>query len=88
MDEESPPRRNPARKAEPRSAALGWYARGEADYTASFATAAQARLPEIQGARNTWFCGAWTRYGFHEDGFASALEVARALDVEPLRQAA
>ena len=52
------------------------------------AAAAQARLPELQGARNTWFCGAWTRYGFHEDGFASALEVARALEVEPLRQAA
>ena len=52
------------------------------------AAAAQARLPEIQGVRSTWFCGAWTRYGFHEDGFASALEVARALDVEPLRQAA
>ena len=45
-------------------------------------------LPEIQGARSTWFCGAWTRYGFHEDGFASALEVARAFEVEPLRQAA
>lgn len=52
------------------------------------AAAAQARLPEIQGVRSTWFCGAWTRYGFHEDGFASALEVARALDVEPLRRAA
>ena len=52
------------------------------------AAAAQARLPEIQGLRRTWYCGAWTRYGFHEDGFASALEVARSLDVEPLRQAA
>ena len=50
--------------------------------------AAQARLPEIQGVRGTWFCGAWTRYGFHEDGFASALEVARALEAEPLRRAA
>jgi predicted NAD/FAD-binding protein len=65
---------------------------GEFDYDhpvfGAGAAAAQARLPEIQGARSTWFCGAWTRYGFHEDGFASALEVARALDVEPLRQAA
>jgi predicted NAD/FAD-binding protein len=65
---------------------------GEFDYDhpvfGAAAAAAQARLPEIQGARSTWFCGAWTRYGFHEDGFASALEVARALDVEPLRQAA
>jgi predicted NAD/FAD-binding protein len=52
------------------------------------AAAAQARLPEIQGLRSTWYCGAWTRNGFHEDGFASALEVARAFEVEPLRQAA
>jgi predicted NAD/FAD-binding protein len=65
---------------------------GEFDYDhpvfGAGAAAAQARLPEIQGARSTWFCGAWTRYGFHEDGFASALEVARAFEVEPLRQAA
>lgn len=65
---------------------------GEFDYEhpvfSAGAAAAQARLPEIQGVRSTWFCGAWTRYGFHEDGFASALEVARALDVEPLRRAA
>jgi uncharacterized protein len=49
---------------------------------------AQARLPAIQGARGTWYCGAWTRHGFHEDGLVSALEVARALGAEPLRQAA
>ncbi len=38
--------------------------------------AAQAKLPAIQGLRNTWFCGAWTRHGFHEDGLTSALKVA------------
>lgn len=52
------------------------------------AEAAQARLPAIQGARRTWFCGAWTRHGFHEDGLDSALAVARDLAAEPLRQAA
>jgi predicted NAD/FAD-binding protein len=26
-----------------------------------------------------WFCGAWTRYGFHEDGLMSGLAVADAL---------
>jgi len=40
------------------------------------ALAAQARLAEIQGGQRTWFCGAWTRYGFHEDGLRSALAVA------------
>jgi predicted NAD/FAD-binding protein len=42
-------------------------------------TAAQARLAEINGANNTWFCGAWTRYGFHEDGLMSGLAAARAI---------
>ena len=40
------------------------------------AVAAQARLPDLQGRRDSWFCGAWTRYGFHEDGLASGLAVA------------
>lgn len=44
--------------------------------------AAQARLGEIQGARNTWFAGAYWRNGFHEDGVASALAVARAFGEE------
>ena len=40
---------------------------------------AQARLPEIQGQQHVWFCGAWTGYGFHEDGLKSGRAVAAAL---------
>ncbi len=43
------------------------------------AVAAQRRLPAIQGRSHVWFCGAWTRYGFHEDGLMSALDVAGRL---------
>lgn len=42
------------------------------------ALAAQRRIAEMQGARKTWFAGAWLRNGFHEDGFASAWRVARS----------
>ncbi len=45
------------------------------------ALAAQERLKAIQGDNNTWYCGAWTRYGFHEDGLASGLDVANRLGV-------
>ena len=40
---------------------------------------AQQALPGIQGRHNTWFAGAWTGYGFHEDGLKSGLQVARQL---------
>jgi len=42
--------------------------------------AAQKRWPEINGHRNTWYCGAYWRNGFHEDGVVSALRVAEALN--------
>jgi len=47
------------------------------------ALAAQAELPSVQGRRGTWFCGAWTRNGFHEDGLASAVAVAERLGATP-----
>lgn len=39
----------------------------------------QQELDSIQGSHHMWFCGAWTRYGFHEDGLASGMAVAKAL---------
>jgi predicted NAD/FAD-binding protein len=40
---------------------------------------AQKRLPDVQGRRRVWLAGAWTGYGFHEDGLKSGLAVAGAL---------
>ncbi|MTH64840.1 NAD(P)/FAD-dependent oxidoreductase [Paracoccus shanxieyensis] len=40
---------------------------------------AQASLRAMQGTHHTWFAGAWLRNGFHEDGFASAMRIARHL---------
>lgn len=43
------------------------------------AVAAQRRLPDLQGRGGVWFCGAWTRYGFHEDGLMSSIDVVARL---------
>ena len=40
---------------------------------------AQQRVPALQGVHHTWYCGAWTGYGFHEDGLKSGLNVADEL---------
>ena len=68
---------NPTR--EPAAATL----HGSFDYAHpvfdSAAIAAQQRLPQIQGVSRVWFTGAWTRYGFHEDGLRSGLAVAQSL---------
>ena len=40
---------------------------------------AQKHLSELQGINNTWFCGSYFGYGFHEDGLKSAINVARKL---------
>jgi predicted NAD/FAD-binding protein len=45
------------------------------------AMAAQTMLPTLQGKGRMWFAGAWTGWGFHEDGIASAVRVARDFGV-------
>jgi predicted NAD/FAD-binding protein len=56
------------------------------------AIAAQRRVPALQGRQHTWYCGAWTRYGFHEDGLMSGLAVVDSLRAawatEPFAEAA
>jgi predicted NAD/FAD-binding protein len=49
---------------------------------------AQQRLPAIQGRSGVWFAGAWTRYGFHEDGLMSALAVVDGLQAQWQRDGA
>jgi uncharacterized protein len=43
------------------------------------AIVSQDRIKTIQGKRNLWFCGAYQRYGFHEDGLLSAVNVVKQL---------
>ena len=56
---------------------------GEFDYAHPVfdlkAIRAQGRIKELQGRRRTWFAGAWTGYGFHEDGLNSGVAAAEAL---------
>jgi predicted NAD/FAD-binding protein len=55
------------------------------------AVEAQQRLTGAQGRRGVWFAGAWTGYGFHEDGLKSGLAVAAAIRQQaqaPLRRVA
>jgi uncharacterized protein len=40
---------------------------------------AQGQVAALQGQQHTYFCGAWTGYGFHEDGLKSGLDVAARL---------
>ena len=55
----------------------------EKDYTHPLYTVegqeAQLRLPELNQNGVTFFCGAYFRYGFHEDGLMSGLDAARAV---------
>lgn len=43
----------------------------------------QSEIERIQGKNRFWFCGAYQRYGFHEDGLGSAVAMARQMGIEP-----
>ena len=76
---------NPA--SEPRAGTV----LGEYDYAHPVfdmaAIGAQQQVGELQGVRSTWFCGAWTRYGFHEDGLMSGLAVCEGLKARLIERA-
>ena len=74
---------NPVRNINPRQI-IGEYEYAHPVFDLG-AIAAQQQVPALQGQHHTWFCGAWTGYGFHEDGLKSGLAVARQL--APLLQA-
>ena len=40
---------------------------------------AQKHLSELQGVNNSYFCGSYFGYGFHEDGLNSAIDVSNKL---------
>lgn len=71
---------NPAKEADTELIQDTW----ETDHPVFDQPAIQAQkgLKEIQGVGNIYYCGAWTGYGFHEDGLRSGLEVAEQMDVE------
>jgi len=45
------------------------------------AMATQDQLRRLNGQRNTFFCGSYLGYGFHEDGVRSAVDVARIFGI-------
>lgn len=80
---------NPVRDIDP-AAVIGTYDYAHPVFDRE-AIRAQQQLAPIQGQQATWFCGAWTGYGFHEDGLRSGLKVAGQLREtvhQPLPEAA
>ncbi len=49
---------------------------------------AQDIIRATNGTNNTWFCGAWMKNGFHEDGLSSAVDVVDAMSARENKVAA
>ena len=43
---------------------------------------AQRHIHKIQGVNNTWYCGSYLGYGFHEDGIQSSAYLASLLNIK------
>jgi len=43
----------------------------------------QQQVAALNGTNRTWFCGAWMKNGFHEDGISSAIDVVEAIGGQP-----
>lgn len=69
---------NPPRP--PRAGSVLYQTRYEHPLYTPATIAAQNRLHEIQGRNRVWWAGAWTGYGFHEDGFKSGLRAVAGID--------
>ena len=39
----------------------------------------QMKIPQVQGINNSFFCGAYNKYGFHEDGVVSSIKAVKKL---------
>ncbi len=52
------------------------------------ALAAQDAAAKMNGTNRTWFCGAWMKNGFHEDGLGSAVDVVTAMATKTMAVAA
>ncbi|EGP91132.1 uncharacterized protein MYCGRDRAFT_32012 [Zymoseptoria tritici IPO323] len=65
---------NPDREPNP-ALTQGKYVRRHPLYTVE-SVQAQKDLEKVQNVRGVSYCGAWTKYGFHEDGFSSGIRVA------------
>jgi predicted NAD/FAD-binding protein len=69
---------NPPRP--PRAGSVLYQTRYEHPLYTPATIAAQERLQDIQGRNRVWWAGAWTGYGFHEDGFKSGLRAVAGID--------